>query len=376
MNMVTQLFTKLDSLSVNAIETIYQSLTTALLPVFTVAVTLYVVYWGYEMLYGRASLTAGAFVWRMLRIWLIYVIAFGWSTFSALVVQVFTTTGDGVATAVCTGVGGTGCSTPEMAVGTQISTVFTNGMAAAKTIASSGGWSTAAVGLALLAIVDIIAVTVFVAVAITMVMIGKVALFVLLGLAPLFIAMALFDFTSTLFTGWLRTCVQYAIVPVIVYGILSFVLTVMNVAVTNVTGITDFTSGLTLLAPFLILCVVGVVILLQALPIAASIAGGTSLFNPLPGVIAASYRGHRLRSFLAQGRLGPPYRPPLPPPPGGGGSGFATISPGANTISSGGRGGVSNTYNSPAAEQVAGALLASRVAQYRARNAKTSESES
>ena len=82
MDMVTQLFTKLDSLSISAIQTIYQSLATALLPVFTVAVTLYVVYWGYEMLYGRASLTAGAFVWRMLRIWLIYLIAFGWSTFS------------------------------------------------------------------------------------------------------------------------------------------------------------------------------------------------------------------------------------------------------------------------------------------------------
>jgi type IV secretion system protein VirB6 len=374
MNMVTQLFQKLDTMSVNAIQTIYQSLATALLPVFTIGVTLYVVYWGYEMLYGRASLTAGAFVWRMLRIWLIYIIAFGWSTFSALVVQVFTTTGDGVATAVCTGVGGTGCSTPEMAVGNQISTVFTNGMTAAKTIAASGGWG-AAFPLALLAIIDIIAVTIFVAVAITMVMIGKVALFVLLGLAPLFIAMALFDFSSSLFTGWLRTCLQYAIVPVIVYGILAFILTVMNAAVTNITGITDFSSGLTLLAPFLILCVVGVVILLQALPIAASIAGGAPLYNPFPGAVSGATRGYLFRRALRSGRAGDGFGPPLLPAPVSGG-GSSTITQGANTISSGGRGDEPNYYNSPAAEQVAGALLASRVAQYRVRNAKTSESES
>ena len=110
MNMVTQLFQKLDTVSISAIQTIYTSLMAALLPVFSVGVTLYVVYWGYEMIYGRASLTAGAFVWRMLRIWLIYLIAFSWSPFSILVVNVFTSTADGVATAVCSGVGGTGCS--------------------------------------------------------------------------------------------------------------------------------------------------------------------------------------------------------------------------------------------------------------------------
>ena len=104
MNVVTQLFQKIDSVSINAIQTIYSALVSALMPVFSVGVTIYVVYWGYEMIYGRAPLTAGSFVWRMLRIWLIYLIAFNWSTFSTLVVNVFTNTADGVATAVCTGV--------------------------------------------------------------------------------------------------------------------------------------------------------------------------------------------------------------------------------------------------------------------------------
>ena len=128
MNVVTQLFQKIDSVSINAIQTIYSALVSALLPVFSVGVTIYVVYWGYEMIYGRAPLTAGAFVWRMLRIWLIYLIAFNWSTFSTLVVNVFTNTADGVATAVCTGVGGTSCGTPETAVGSQLSNVLTNGL--------------------------------------------------------------------------------------------------------------------------------------------------------------------------------------------------------------------------------------------------------
>ena len=46
MNVVTQLFQKIDSVSINAIQTIYSALVTALLPVFSVGVTIYVVYWG------------------------------------------------------------------------------------------------------------------------------------------------------------------------------------------------------------------------------------------------------------------------------------------------------------------------------------------
>jgi type IV secretion system protein VirB6 len=246
--------------------------------------------------------------------------------------------------------------------------VFSNGLTAAKTISASGGWG-AAFSLGLLAIIDIVAVVIFIAVAITLVMIGKVALFVLLGLAPLFIAMALFDFSSTLFTGWLRACVQYAIVPVIVYGILSFLLTIMNAAIANVAGITDMSSGLTLLGPFLILCVVGVVILLQALPIAASIAGGAALYNPFPSMVTYAARDYRLRRALMYGRGGGGSSGPalLPAPSSGGGQ--ATITQGSNTISPGpGPGGFGGSYASPAAEQVAGALLASRVAQYRVRN--------
>jgi hypothetical protein len=44
------------------------------------------------------------------------------------------------------------------------------------------------------------------------------------------------------------------------------------------------------------------------------------------------------------------------------------ITQGGNTISPGPRAGYAGSYASPAAEQVAGALLATRYAQYRARN--------
>ena len=255
-DIVTQLFSAVDTAAANSIQTIYQSLTAGLQPVLVVAMTVYVAYWGLEMIFGRASLSAGAFVWKILKMALIWSLALGWSDFSTFVAQVFVHGGDGIATAVCTGAGGTNCSSAEASVSSSLSTLLANALAAAKVVASSGsGFSV--VGLAILGLVLILLAVVFVSVGITLVLIGKVALFVLLGMAPFFISMALFGFTSSLFTGWMRTCAQYAIVPLIVYGILGFLLTIMNAAITNFAGITDLSSGMTL-SPSSLLRAVGI----------------------------------------------------------------------------------------------------------------------
>lgn len=361
MDMVTQLFQRVDTIAVSAIEVIYDSIATELLPVFTVALTAYIAYWGYEMLYGRAPLTAGAFLWRIFRIGLIYAVGFYWSDFSVLVVEVFTKTANGIATAICTGTGGTSCGAPETTVAAQLSNLFSTAMQAAKVIAASGGWG-AAIGLSLMAIVLVLLTLIFVALAITYVLVGKIALFILLGLAPLFIAMALFEFSSALFSGWLRTCAQYAIVPAIVYGVLGFLLTLMTATVNNLGGITDVSSGLTVIAPFLILCLVGSFILPLSLSIAASIAGGHALHNALPGTAMRGVRDYAYWRIARGWRNGGGARsePPALPPP------HATITQGAATISPGA--GSRDFSADPRAEQVAGALIEARVAQARARN--------
>ena len=148
-DIVTQLFSAVDTAAANSIQTIYQSLTAGLQPVLVVAMTVYVAYWGLEMIFGRASLSAGAFVWKILKIALIWSLALGWSDFSTFVAQVFVHGGDGIATAVCTGAGGTNCSSAEASVSSSLSTLLANALAAAKVVASSGsGFSV--VGLAIL----------------------------------------------------------------------------------------------------------------------------------------------------------------------------------------------------------------------------------
>jgi hypothetical protein len=69
--------------------------------------------------------------------------------------------------------------------------------------------------------------------------------------------------------------------------------------------------------------------------------------------------------------LAPPCFPRLHLEAGG----PATITQGTNTISPGPGSGYAGSYASPVAEQVAGALLATRYAQYRARNGTDSQTE-
>ena len=130
-------------------------------------------------------------------------------------------------------------------------------------------------------------------------------------------------------------------------------------------GITDISSGLTVLVPFLILCVVGTVILFQAMPIAASIAGGSSLYNPFPGMVSNASATIGCAGFSLQaGQAAPPCFPRLHLE-------AAAQRRSRRAAIRSRRARVRATpasYASPAAEQVAGALLATRYAQYRARN--------
>ena len=204
---------------------------------------------------------------------------------------------------------------------------------------------------------------IFVALAITSFLVGKIALFILLGLAPLFIAMALFEFSSALFSGWLRTCAQYAIVPAIVYGVLGFLLTLMtrdsqqsrrdhrrefgsdgHRAVSDFVPCRDRSSCRS--------------------PCRSPRRSPADMrcTTPCPGLAMRGVRDYAYWRIARGWRNGGGARsePPALPPP------HATITQGAATISPGA--GSRDFSADPRAEQVAGALIEARVAQARARN--------
>lgn len=276
-DIIGDLFNKVDTLGATAIQAIYTQLVGQLQPVFLAAMAIYVAFWGYEMLIGRVGVSAPIFLWRVGRMMLIYTLAFSWGDFQVLVVEVFTKAPEGFGTVICQAVGGgSNCTAGVSGISNSLTEVWTAAGEAQQKISAAAGWS--GVGMQMLAYIVLIVAGLFVAAAIFLVVLGKIALFVLLGLAPIFIACALFQITVPLFDGWMRSCAQYAIIPLIVYGILGFYIVLLKTTLDDMANsVTDLSTALTVVAPFLLMCAVGYFLTYQSLAIAQGIAGGARL---------------------------------------------------------------------------------------------------
>jgi type IV secretion system protein VirB6 len=107
---------------------------------------------------------------------------------------------------------------------------------------------------------------------------SKIAVGVMLGLAPFFIILYLFGHTKGIFEGWLRQLITYSLVPIIVYALYAMILVItlqpMNALFTAASaGVPTVTQ----IAPFLIVNFIALILLQQVLAWAGSIGGGLQL---------------------------------------------------------------------------------------------------
>jgi type IV secretion system protein VirB6 len=276
-NVIGALFGKVDSLGMSAVQAIYNQLATSLQPVFLLGMGIYVAFWGYEMLIGRVGVSAPVFLWRIGRMMLIYTLAFSWGDFQILIAQVLVQAPDGLGNVVCQAVGGGAtCGNSGGSIASGLSNLWNAANGAAQKISAAASWSN--IGMTLLSYVVLLAGAIFVAIAAFLIILGKIALFVLLGLAPIFIALSLFQITVPLFDGWMRSCAQYAIIPLIVYGLLGFYIVLLSTVVNDMSAAVQ--SGeptLNVIAPFILMCVIGCYLAYHCLNIAQGIAGGARL---------------------------------------------------------------------------------------------------
>ncbi|MPR08858.1 type IV secretion system protein [Microvirga tunisiensis] len=276
-NVIGALFNKVDSLGMSAVQAIYNQLATALQPVFLLAMAIIVAFWGYEMLIGRVGLSAPVFLWRIGRMMLIYTLAVSWGDFQVLVAQVLTQAPDSLGNVVCQAVGGgSTCGNGGGSIASGLSNLWNAANSAAQKISAAAGWAN--FGMTILSYIVLLVAAVFVAIAAFLILMGKIALFVLLGLAPIFIAFALFGISIPFFDGWLRSCAQYAIIPLVVYGLLGFYIVLLDTVVNDMSAaVSSGEPTLTVIAPFILMCVIGWFIAYHCLGIAQGIAGGARL---------------------------------------------------------------------------------------------------
>lgn len=232
---------------------------------------LYVIFWGYGIWSGTATGTATDAAFRLFRVFVIYTLATTWSDFTSFA---YTALNDGPAA----------IGDRLLSVGNNFQYTSENGVVSAMeniwNQISQGfqlhwSWSLQSFAAALVGIACVVIIALFLAVSICMIILSKIFLWLLLGLAPFVILLLLFNASARYFSGWLNGLVLYASLQTLCYAFLAFYLTVTKSTFDRLgqalqTGQVDWST----LAPFFIVGLTGVYLASQLPGLAATIAGG------------------------------------------------------------------------------------------------------
>lgn len=271
---VSDLMQRVNGIGERFVSATYGSLGGSLQTAFTAALTIYVAWWGIQLVTGRAGVSAADIIWRVGRACLVYALVFSWSSFELLVFEVADKVPTAIGKVILNGVTGS-TSDPTQA----LSDVWHAAQKASERMVAAAGFRN--IGLYIMAAVTIIFAAFFVGFALALLILAKLATWVLLSLGPFFIALALFAMTSRFFTGWIAQVSSFALIPLFVYAFLGFFLSLIQQIVDDLARHADDGSlSWTYIAPFILLTLIGTLVLTQVNTIAAGIAGGVPLREP------------------------------------------------------------------------------------------------
>jgi type IV secretion system protein VirB6 len=117
---------------------------------------------------------------------------------------------------------------------------------------------------------------IFIAVAAAAILAAKLMLFITLALAPVFIILALYRWTFRFTDGWLLLMVNLMVTQTLMMSFLAFLYQLIELAI-NTANNTAMESKLSYVAPFVIVCLLGIVVFRFIPSFAATIVGGTML---------------------------------------------------------------------------------------------------
>jgi len=280
--LIPTLLSNVDRTGCNYVQGAYQELARDLTAggagtsIASLLLILYVIFWAFGVWSGTATGSATDAAFRLFRAFVIYTLATSWSDFVSFAYTLFNDGPSAIGNRLLAVANNNTYTSPNAVVSAleniwnQISQAFQAHVA----------FSLFSLGAYLVGVACVIVIALFLAVATFTIILSKVFLWILLGLAPLMILMLLFNASSRFFSGWLNSVVQYAVLQMLVYAFLAFYLTITqpvfaNLATTMSSGSVDWSA----LAPFVLIGLTGMFLLTQLPALAASISGGMPMWG-------------------------------------------------------------------------------------------------
>lgn len=246
---------------------------------------------GINMMLQLRPMTWGHALSLMIKLALIGIFAWNWTQ--------FWTVSGGIQKAIEATAGGILASSGNGLSGPTITDGFASGidqmmdkftLAATNIAAEMGGWFVTAIvsGICLLLIGTISAISAM------LILFPKVVITVLLGLAPIMIALTLFEATKGFFERWVSACVSWSLYPLFIASIFSIMISMGNDMVDRIG--TDSFGSIGAFVPFIVLMIL-ILLCMALLPsLVSSVSGnmqmmGLAAVGLMAGRSVASYVG-------------------------------------------------------------------------------------
>ncbi len=266
-NFVTDLLMRIDQIGQGFSARAYGIVGDEIMPVLKVAFVLYVALYGVQLIMGTAKISVGEFISRTVRLVLILTLTQNWEVFNNLFYSWLSDTPEDVGRAILAA-SSTGITEPTNGLSMIVDTAFDAGAA----LARQSGYFT--VLPSLLGGIIMLLACIVAAIALGILILAKVAMWLLVGTAPIFIGCMLFPQTRNLGTGWFGQVLHYAIIPLFVYVVVAFLIAALNPELSKIeVAIASNVLGTTHIASFVLLCIAGVFMLANITTLANAIAG-------------------------------------------------------------------------------------------------------
>nr|WP_314092309.1 type IV secretion system protein [uncultured Shinella sp.] len=274
---ISDIFAKLDGIGETFIKHAYDGLALQVNVLFGSMLTLYVVWWGYMILAGRDGFSVPEAAWRLGRAFGIYYMATNWGAFSTTLYQLVQSLPNLISDTIIESIagsggaldGGTGDTTGVVKI---LDAVFET---AGKIYEQVATGTFEYVGALIGTIVFVVAM-IFIAVAAAAILAAKLMLFITLALAPVFIILALYRWTFRFTDGWLLLMVNLMVTQTLMMAFLAFLYQLILLAI-NTANNTATESKLSYVAPFVIVCLLGIVVFRFIPAFASAITGGAAI---------------------------------------------------------------------------------------------------
>lgn len=296
MGAIELLLNDIDNTLVGFVNSVFIQLSPGVHALWRMLMILFIVIYGYRVMIS-GNFEARELFTKMLKLVIVLVIATEWAAFSIVVYELTTQFPAEVGAEILN----SQSDSPEN-INDGLTAFFDHGFVVAGKFFDNAGWSNKLYPVYgfLTAVFTIL----FGAYATFLILLAKLAVAILLAVGPIFIILLVFSEMRELFMGWLRTLLNYALIPLFVYALLALINTIIVDRLIKLDEALKIEQGVTeAFAAFCLVTAAGFLLTTQIMSIVSGITGGYSL-GTLGSVARNSIRGARLGGAAAKAAPG------------------------------------------------------------------------